>query len=117
MDNEAISFEGRFGGVAHSLNVPSAAVIMAIYARENGQGMVFEIEPTQRTMTRRAMLVALQEERAATGRSPESEGREVMRRPVIGAADRSVDILEQLDDPLYPGDALTRLSRGCLPGV
>ncbi len=45
MDNEVISFEGRFGGVAHSLNVPSAAV-MAIYARENGQGMVFEIEPT-----------------------------------------------------------------------
>ncbi|AHY41827.1 ClpXP protease specificity-enhancing factor [Stutzerimonas decontaminans] len=45
MDNEAISFEGRFGGVSHSLNVPSAAV-MAIYARENGQGMVFEIEPT-----------------------------------------------------------------------
>jgi len=45
MDKEAISFEGRFGGVAHSLNVPSAAV-MAIYARENGQGMVFEIEPT-----------------------------------------------------------------------
>jgi stringent starvation protein B len=45
MDNEAISFEGRFGGIPHSLYVPSAAV-MAIYARENGQGMVFEIEPT-----------------------------------------------------------------------
>lgn len=45
MDNEVITFEGRFGGVGHSLNVPSAAV-MAIYARENGQGMVFEIEPT-----------------------------------------------------------------------
>lgn len=45
MDNDAISFEGRFGGVPHSLYVPSAAV-MAIYARENGQGMVFEIEPT-----------------------------------------------------------------------
>jgi len=45
MDNRAISFEGRFGGVPHSLHVPSAAV-MAIYARENGQGMVFEIEPT-----------------------------------------------------------------------
>jgi stringent starvation protein B len=45
MDNQAISFEGRFGGVPHSLHVPSAAV-MAIYARENGQGMVFEIEPT-----------------------------------------------------------------------
>lgn len=45
MDNQAISFEGRFGGVPHSLHVPSAAV-MAIYARENGQGMVFEAEPT-----------------------------------------------------------------------
>lgn len=45
MDNEAISFEGRFGGAPHSLHVPSAAV-MAIYARENGQGMVFEVEPT-----------------------------------------------------------------------
>lgn len=45
MDNEAVSFEGRFGGVSHSLYVPAAAV-MAIYARENGQGMVFETEPT-----------------------------------------------------------------------
>lgn len=45
MDNKAVSFEGRFGGVPHSLHVPAAAV-MAIYARENGQGMVFEAEPT-----------------------------------------------------------------------
>lgn len=44
MDNQAVSFEGRFGGVPHSLHVPAAAV-MAIYARENGQGMVFEAEP------------------------------------------------------------------------
>lgn len=43
MDNEAVSFEGRFGGVAHSLYVPIPA-LMAIYARENGQGMVFEVE-------------------------------------------------------------------------
>ncbi|WP_434457880.1 ClpXP protease specificity-enhancing factor [Stutzerimonas urumqiensis] len=43
MKNEAVSFEGRFGGVSHSLHIPSSAV-MAIYARENGQGMVFETE-------------------------------------------------------------------------
>ncbi len=43
MDNEAVSFEGRFGGVAHSLYVPAGAVL-AIYARENGQGMVFDLE-------------------------------------------------------------------------
>lgn len=45
MDNEAVSFEGRFGGVAHSLYIPAAA-ILAIYARENGQGMVFDMEPS-----------------------------------------------------------------------
>ncbi|MEG0968815.1 MAG: ClpXP protease specificity-enhancing factor [Pseudomonas sp.] len=44
MDNEAVSFEGRFGGVAHTLFVPAGA-ILGIYARENGQGMVFELEP------------------------------------------------------------------------
>jgi stringent starvation protein B len=43
MDNEAVSFEGRFGGVPHSLYVPIGA-ILGIYARENGQGMVFELE-------------------------------------------------------------------------
>lgn len=41
MDNEYISFQGRFGGAAHSLMIPVANVI-AIYARENGQGMAFE---------------------------------------------------------------------------
>ncbi|MBJ9975753.1 ClpXP protease specificity-enhancing factor [Pseudomonas sp. S75] len=45
MDNDAVSFEGRFGGVAHTLHVPSGA-ILGIYARENGQGMVFELEPS-----------------------------------------------------------------------
>ncbi|TWI55423.1 stringent starvation protein B [Pseudomonas duriflava] len=45
MGNEAVSFDGRFGGVAHSLYVPTQAVL-AIYARENGQGMVFDLEPS-----------------------------------------------------------------------
>ena len=43
MDNDGVSFEGRFGGVPQTLFVPAMA-IMAIYARENGQGMVFELE-------------------------------------------------------------------------
>lgn len=41
MDNEAVSFEARFGGVPFTLYVPTAA-ILAVYARENGQGMFFE---------------------------------------------------------------------------
>lgn len=43
MDNEAVSFEGRFGGVPHTLYVPIAS-ILGVYARENGQGMVFDLE-------------------------------------------------------------------------
>jgi stringent starvation protein B len=43
ISNDALSFNGRFGGVAMDIFVPVNAVI-GIYARENGQGMVFEAE-------------------------------------------------------------------------
>ena len=38
MDNDALRFSARFGGVSQSVVVPMAAVI-AVYARETGQGM------------------------------------------------------------------------------
>lgn len=38
MGNDAISFSARFGGVSHPVSVPISAVL-AIYARETGQGM------------------------------------------------------------------------------
>lgn len=38
LDNDAVSFTARFGGVSHPVMVPVSAV-MAIYARETGQGM------------------------------------------------------------------------------
>jgi len=41
--NHALAFNGRFGGVATDIFVPVAAVV-GIYARENGQGMVFDPE-------------------------------------------------------------------------
>lgn len=40
IDNECVSFVARFSGVSHSVLVPIGAV-EAIYARENGQGMMF----------------------------------------------------------------------------
>ncbi|WP_221801787.1 ClpXP protease specificity-enhancing factor [Oceanobacter mangrovi] len=43
IDNEGISFNARFGGVPMSVYVPTVA-ILAIYAKENGQGMVFGTE-------------------------------------------------------------------------
>lgn len=41
MDNDAISFKARFGGVSREIRVPVNNV-QAIFASENGQGMVFD---------------------------------------------------------------------------
>ncbi|EUJ09558.1 stringent starvation protein B [Methylophilaceae bacterium 11] len=43
IDNEAVVFSARFGGVSQHLYIPIGAV-KGIFARENGQGMFFEVE-------------------------------------------------------------------------
>ncbi|MNY57172.1 Stringent starvation protein B [compost metagenome] len=43
MGNEWIGFSARFGGVSRKIDVPVENVL-AIYARENGQGMAFPVE-------------------------------------------------------------------------
>jgi len=42
LDNEFVEFKARFGGVPRDIFVPMDRVI-AIYARENGQGMAFPV--------------------------------------------------------------------------
>lgn len=42
LGNDSISFRARFGGVARDIVVPVDRVV-AIYARENGQGMAFPV--------------------------------------------------------------------------
>ncbi|PHM62906.1 ClpXP protease specificity-enhancing factor [Xenorhabdus ishibashii] len=43
LTNDEVRFNARFGGVGRQVTVPMAAVI-AVYARENGAGMMFEPE-------------------------------------------------------------------------
>jgi stringent starvation protein B len=43
LGNDEVSFQGRFGGASMNVRVPLAAVL-AIYARETGQGMIFTDE-------------------------------------------------------------------------
>lgn len=50
LGNDAIEFQARFGGVAREVYVPITRVV-AIYARENGQGMAFEVPRTAGTQT------------------------------------------------------------------
>ena len=46
MENDWISFQARFGGIPRKIVVPVSHVL-AIYARENGQGMSFPFDPSQ----------------------------------------------------------------------
>ena len=43
--NDHLEFDGRFGGRAFHVSAPIDAV-MAVYAKETGQGMAFESEST-----------------------------------------------------------------------
>ena len=45
LGNETVEFKARFGGMAREIKVPVDHVV-AIYARENGQGMAFPV-PTE----------------------------------------------------------------------
>jgi stringent starvation protein B len=44
LGNDFVEFKARFGGVAREIMVPVSHVV-AIYARENGQGMAFPAPP------------------------------------------------------------------------
>jgi len=43
LENEYVAFSARFSGASRSIYIPIQAIV-AIYAKENGQGMVFEGE-------------------------------------------------------------------------
>ncbi len=44
IENDWINFQARFGGIPKKVLVPVTHVL-AIYARENGQGLSFQFEP------------------------------------------------------------------------
>ena len=48
LDNDEVQFNARFSGKPMRINVPIPA-ILAIYAKENGRGMVFDPEDSEDT--------------------------------------------------------------------
>ena len=46
MTNEHVSFSARFNGVAQQIYCPVSS-LLAIYARENGEGMMFPVEEAE----------------------------------------------------------------------
>lgn len=60
LDNEALCFNTRFGGVPCDIYIPILA-ITGIYARENGQGMAFQTEWPVETKTEGGILRSVEE--------------------------------------------------------
>jgi stringent starvation protein B len=90
MDNDAIRFHARFGGVSREIFVPVNNVI-AIYASENGQGMAFEAcwawdaepkEPEDSAPTLSlAPRPALRQPQSAPSSTPDDDGTPPKGRP------------------------------------
>ncbi|NWG30053.1 MAG: ClpXP protease specificity-enhancing factor [Rhodocyclaceae bacterium] len=80
MGNDEIAFQTRFGGAPFQVYVPVAAVA-AIYARENGQGMAFEVSADEG---------AAEAEKVGAGETAPAEGEQtaeaIEERPAKRAA-------------------------------
>ena len=89
LENDAISFTARFNGRPYDVCVPVAGV-MAIYARENGQGMVFEMDPRPEEEETPAVVSPVSEAPAPTplrpvAEKPATEGDKPAAKPEGGA--------------------------------
>lgn len=83
LGNDFIEFKARFGGTSREIVVPIDHVI-AIYARENGQGMAFPVPseaaaggssaaPTEASLPRGAHLSLTESTRSDSGDAPPTE--------------------------------------------
>jgi stringent starvation protein B len=69
MGNELIEFSARFGGVARQISLPLANVY-ALYARETGHGMTFDIEGRDSGSTKPGVQARVEGEGAASNTRP-----------------------------------------------
>ena len=63
LDNDCISFQARFGGVPRKIMVPVSHVL-AIYARENGQGMSFPFDANKSNKSKKVSQGDLEKPKA-----------------------------------------------------
>lgn len=88
-----VLFSASFGGIPRKVRVPMAAV-MAIYARENGAGMMFEPEPAYESGASLQFAEDESEERTLT---PVNEGLSLVTDETV-----ETDISSPDDDPEPP---------------
>lgn len=93
LGNDLITFKARFGGRPRDIMVPVERVV-AIYARENGQGMAFPPpmeNPAEKTPATRAPRPGGDAGAAAPGADNNAEGRVVQLVPLQASAGDAKD--------------------------
>ncbi|MDE2368094.1 MAG: ClpXP protease specificity-enhancing factor [Burkholderiales bacterium] len=109
LGNELVEFKARFGGVAREIKVPVDHVI-AIYARENGQGMAFPMPNAEGAEAGPAPTPA--PVRGLRLASTESEGPIVDEAPATTAeASAATAASEPPEPPDAPGGGRPALKR------
>jgi stringent starvation protein B len=94
LGNETIEFKARFGGTARDIVVPVDHVI-AIYARENGQGMAFPVPAGAATGGMPPMPVAP----APAGAAPRAGGPDLRLAPVDSQAASGTSAVPDATEP------------------
>lgn len=79
INDELLEFDGRFSGVARPVFMPISAV-MGIYARENGQGMIFEADGTNPDPSGPG---SDSDSKAGDGESSSGQGKKSSRKPAL----------------------------------
>lgn len=81
LGNDWISFQARFSGASQSILIPVSAVL-ALYAQENGQGMMFPAEEanTAKGEPAHAPLAAVDDVQAAPGEEPDAKDEDKPRK-------------------------------------
>ncbi|MBU6258234.1 MAG: ClpXP protease specificity-enhancing factor [Burkholderiales bacterium] len=110
LGNELVEFKARFGGVAREIKVPVDHVI-AIYARENGQGMAFPMPNAEGAEAGPAPAPA--PVRGLRLASTESEGPVADEAPAAtaGADPQAPEPTEPPEPPEPPGGSRPALKR------
>ena len=84
MGNELIEFSARFGGVARQISLPIANVY-ALYARETGHGMTFDIDGPKPSVQAKGESEAGADHRQAAHRAARA-ARPIRRSPPAAAS-------------------------------
>ena len=108
LGNEFIEFKARFAGSAREIMVPIGRVI-AIYARENGQGMAFPMSVPQSTGPRPADANPVALVSVGEGRPPASDSQAKVVQLTHGQADSSNGVTDPPRPPSGRRPALKRV--------